>query len=110
MATRKEIITGVLWGSDRPNNPMEASLLADRIEAALDKAAKYRLDDVKADLAEIERVAKGDDEGAHAREDLLHTTVLETIAFDYELKYIEAREMAKLALTSENIKFGRHCS
>jgi tellurite resistance protein len=62
--------------------------------------------DVKARIAKIEKM-RGDSEVAHSEEDSLRAAVLKAIA---DGTAEDAREMARLALTTSEISFARWCA
>ena len=63
------------------------------------------IEDVRTALAFISTIAT-DDEAAHAAEDAMRSKVLELVASGHP----EAIALAKLALRSSAIKFGRWCA
>lgn len=60
------------------------------------------VDEVRTRVADIRKMA-GDDEMAHDAEDRLYIAVLEAVAAGADA----SAEMAKIALESQKIKFGR---
>ncbi len=62
---------------------------------------------IKQRIAEIKRLATGDYEEAHVREDELY---LEFIGFVAENPGVDFSEMAKLVLSVSRIEFARWCA
>ena len=65
-----------------------------------------RSDFLEAMMRVKESAEKGDNEVAHGEEDELHESVLKAIA-NGELDFAEAKEAAKFALETRNLKFSR---
>lgn len=66
------------------------------------------IEELRQRVADLE-ASRGDDEAAHGEEDALRESVLRAIA-DGSATGDEAREMARIALSTEAIDFNRWCA